>query len=88
MTEFEYRMKIKSSLAGVAQIYSKYNTSSYDKLRLDLVCIENDLLLLDIKLMIFTVRIMFSKESTEDIDVAEQNQAIIEEIAPNKKRKG
>lgn len=63
--EFKYRYKVKGGLTGYAQIYGKYNTSAYDKLRMDLIYIENYSLLLDIKLIIETVRILFKKESTE-----------------------
>ena len=63
--EFNYRLKVKGGLTGYAQVYGKYNTSPYDKLRLDLMYIENYSLLLDIKLILMTVRIIFKKESTE-----------------------
>ena len=36
--------------------------------------IENYSLLLDIKLIILTLRIIFSKDSTEGIDVAQENK--------------
>ncbi|MBO7252673.1 MAG: sugar transferase [Oscillospiraceae bacterium] len=72
--EFSYRLKVRGGLTGYAQIYGKYNTSAYDKLRLDLMYIENYSLLLDIKLIILTVRILFSKESTEGVDVAQNNR--------------
>ena len=63
--EFEFRNKVKGGLTGFAQIYGKYNTSALDKLRLDLMYIENYSLILDIKLILMTIRIMFKKESTE-----------------------
>ncbi len=72
--EFDYRLKVRGGLTGYAQIYGKYNTSSYDKLRLDLMYIENYSVLLDIKLIILTLRIIFSKDSTEGADVAAENQ--------------
>ena len=72
--EFAYRLKVRGGLTGYAQIYGKYNTSAYDKLRLDLMYIENYSLLLDIKLIILTFRIIFSKDSTEGIDKAEENK--------------
>ncbi len=72
--EFAYRLKVRGGLTGYAQIYGKYNTSAYDKLRLDLMYIANYSLLLDIKLIILTLRIIFSKDSTEGIDVAQENQ--------------
>lgn len=79
--EFSYRLKVKGGLTGYAQIYGKYNTSAYDKLRLDLMYIENYSLMLDIKLIILTLRILFSKESTEGIDIAAENQRKAEELA-------
>lgn len=78
--EFAYRLKVRGGLTGYAQIYGKYNTSAYDKLRLDLMYIENYSLLLDIKLIILTLRIIFSKESTEGIDKQLENQQKIEQL--------
>ena len=81
MPEFRYRLKVKGGLTGYAQIYGKYNTSAYDKLRMDLLYIENYSLLLDIKLILTTVRIMFSKESTEGFaDEAEAEQKLKEYV--------
>lgn len=67
MPEFEYRLKVKGGLTGYAQIYGKYNTSPYDKLKLDLMYIENYSAWLDLKLIIMTVKILFIKESTEGV---------------------
>lgn len=78
--EFAYRLKVRGGLTGYAQIFGKYNTSAYDKLRLDLMYIENYSLLLDIKLIILTFRIIFSKDSTEGIDKAEENQKRADEL--------
>ncbi len=63
--EFNYRLKVKAGLTGYAQLYGKYNTSLKDKLLLDLYYIENYSLLLDIQMLILTVKIIFKKESTE-----------------------
>ena len=41
MPEFAFRMKVRAGLAGFAQVYGKYNTTPYDKLKLDLTYIEN-----------------------------------------------
>ncbi len=70
--EFNFRTKVKGGLTGFAQIYGKYNTSPYDKLRLDLMYIENYSLILDIKLILMTIRIMLKKDSTEGFDKAEE----------------
>lgn len=74
ISEFVYRQKVKGGLTGYAQIYGKYNTSAYDKLRLDLMYIENYSLLLDIKLMLLTVRVLFSRSSTEGFEKVRSNE--------------
>ena len=68
MPEFALRMKVKAGLAGYAQVYGKYNTTPYDKLKLDLSYIENYSLWLDIKLMLLTLKILFKPESTEGVE--------------------
>jgi len=78
--EFSYRLKVKGGLTGYAQVYGKYNTGAYDKLRFDLMYIENYSLLLDIKLILMTLRIIFSKDSTEGFDKAKTNCDLSENI--------
>ena len=66
--EFAYRLKVKGGLTGYAQIYGKYNTTPYDKLKLDLMYIQNYSILLDLKLILMTIKIIFMKESTEGFE--------------------
>ena len=66
--EFSFRLKVKAGLTGYAQIYGKYNTTPYDKLKLDLTYIENYSFWMDLKLMLMTFKIIFQKENTEGID--------------------
>ena len=63
--EFELRHRVKGGLTGFAQLYGKYNTSPEDKLHMDLIYIETYSLLLDIKLLILTFKVLFMRESTE-----------------------
>ena len=65
LPEFNLRHRVKGGLTGYAQIYGKYNTSPQDKLNMDLIYIEQYSLLMDIKLLIMTVKILFMRESTE-----------------------
>ncbi len=67
MPEFSFRMKVKAGLAGYAQIYGKYNTTPYDKLKLDLTYIEQYSFWLDLKLMLLTLKILIKPESTEGV---------------------
>ncbi|MCM1179150.1 MAG: exopolysaccharide biosynthesis polyprenyl glycosylphosphotransferase [Clostridium sp.] len=66
--EFDFRLKVKAGLTGYAQVYGKYNTTPYDKLKLDLTYIENYSFWLDVKLLFLTFKILFQKENTEGID--------------------
>lgn len=66
--EFDFRLKVKAGLTGFAQVYGKYNTTPYDKLKLDLEYIENYSIFLDFKLMLLTFKILFNKENTEGIE--------------------
>lgn len=87
MPEFTFRTKVKAGLAGYAQVYGKYNTTPYDKLKLDLFYIENYSVWLDIKLMLLTLKILFQPDSTEGV---EENQTtaiknIVKEIKEEEK---
>lgn len=65
--EFACRLKVKGGLTGYAQIYGKYNTTPYDKLKMDMMYIQNYSFWLDIQLILMTLKIMFIKESTEGV---------------------
>lgn len=75
MPEFAFRTKVKAGLAGYAQVYGKYNTTPYDKLKLDLTYIENYSVWLDIKLMLLTLKVLITPDSTEGVD-KEQKTAL------------
>lgn len=79
MPEFAFRTKVKAGLAGYAQVYGKYNTTPYDKLKLDLTYIEKYSVWLDIQLMLLTLKILFWPDSTEGVE-NEQITALKEEM--------
>ena len=79
--EFDFRLKVKAGLTGFAQVYGKYNTTPYDKLKLDLTYIENYSFLLDLKLLVLTAEILFVKDNTEGID-ANQTHAELKTRMP------
>lgn len=86
MPEFAFRMKVKAGLAGYAQVYGKYNTTPYDKLKLDLTYIENYTVWLDVKLMLLTLKILFVPESTEGVDES-QTTALKKQLEENESEK-
>lgn len=75
MPEFAFRTRVKAGLTGFAQIYGKYNTVPYDKLKLDLFYIENYSLWMDVKLILMTLKTMLKKDSTEGV-IEEQQTAL------------
>lgn len=70
--EFKYRLSVKAGLTGLAQVEGKYNTTPCDKLKLDLIYITNFSLILDLKIMVKTIKILFINESTEGVDKIEK----------------
>ena len=74
--EFGFRLKVKAGLTGYAQVYGKYNTTPYDKLKLDLTYIQRYSFLMDLKIIILTLKILFQRENTEGIDNDQTSAAI------------
>jgi exopolysaccharide biosynthesis polyprenyl glycosylphosphotransferase len=58
--EYTQRNVVKAGITGYAQILGNYDTSAENKLRYDLIYIKNYSLLLDLKLMLQTVRVVFT----------------------------
>ena len=69
--EFAYRLRVKAGLTGFAQVYGKYNTNYIDKLKLDMIYIEKASILLDIQLILLTLKVVFIKDSTEGLKEGE-----------------
>ncbi len=82
MPEFRYRLKVKAGLTGYAQVIGKYNTTPYDKLKLDLMYIENQSLMLDLKIMMLTAKTLFASDATEG--VAEDSVETHRELHPQR----
>lgn len=64
---FGLRLQVKAGLTGYAQVYGRYNTEPYDKLKMDLMYINNMSMWEDLHLMFATIKILFMAESTEGI---------------------
>lgn len=82
--EFHYRLKVKAGLTGFAQVYGKYNTTPYDKLKLDLTYIETYSFLLDIKLLFLTFKVIFHPDNTEGIEDWQTTAAVERQPQDNK----
>lgn len=67
LPEFKLRLQVKAGLTGYAQVYGKYNTKPSDKLQMDLMYIGHQSFLMDIKIIMATIKILFMPESTEGV---------------------
>ena len=76
--EFRFRLKVKAGLTGYAQVYGKYNTTPYDKLKLDMYYIQHYKMWMDIQLILMTFKIMFMKDNTEGVDENQKTASIHE----------
>ena len=74
LPEFRYRLRMKAGLTGYAQIIGKYNTSSKDKLMLDLMYIENYSILKDIQLLFQTILVLFKADDSTAAFSSEESE--------------
>lgn len=66
--EFDMRLKVKAGLTGYAQVYGRYNTMPYDKLKMDITYTTRYSFWMDIKILLLTFKILFQKENTEGVE--------------------
>ena len=67
MPEFVYRLKVKAGLTGYAQVYGNYNTDPWDKLLMDMIYISNFSLMMDLKIVLMTFKILLQRRRTEGV---------------------
>lgn len=65
--QFRYRLSLKAGITGLGQILGKYTTSPEDKLTYDLLYAYDYTILLDIKIIFQTLRIMLKKTSSNGV---------------------
>lgn len=64
-SEYVYRHNVKAGITGLAQVMGRYSTEVSDKLRFDLIYIKNYSFLLDIKIFLLTIKIIFLKSASK-----------------------
>lgn len=65
--EYTYRHNVKPGITGFAQVAAKYNTTAYDKLVYDLLYIQQISIKTDLLIMLQTLKVLITKESTEGV---------------------
>ena len=77
MPEFIFRLKVKAGLTGYAQVTGVYDTSPADKLKMDLMYIENYSFRMDLQIILMTIKTMFFPA---------KNNADIQNVFPEEKK--
>jgi exopolysaccharide biosynthesis polyprenyl glycosylphosphotransferase len=68
LPEYRYRLKLKPGLTGLAQVKGRYGTDTAGKLRYDLYYLGNYSLLLDLQVILQTLRVMLIPETARGVE--------------------
>lgn len=74
------RHNVRAGITGYAQVYGKYASDFNSKLNFDLIYIKQYSLILDMKIMLQTIKILFDKVSSQGLDEAERTILSEEEL--------
>lgn len=75
--DYYLRHNVRAGITGYAQVYGKYATDFHSKLNFDLVYIKKYSFILDLKIMLQTIKILFDKVSSEGLSEETNTQAVI-----------
>lgn len=80
---YKYRFNVKAGLTGLAQVLGKYSTSFDEKLSYDLLYITEYSLLMDVKIVFQTLKVLFqgSKAEGQAYEVLKDNNVSADQIA-------
>lgn len=65
---YDLRHNVRAGITGYAQVYGKYATDFNNKLNFDLVYIKNYSLLMDVKILLQTLKVLFDKVSSKGLE--------------------
>ena len=75
------RHNVRAGITGYAQVYGKYASDFNSKLNFDLIYIKKYSLILDMKILLQTVKILFDKVSSQGVDEMEHTFHSEDELA-------
>ncbi|MDG5787886.1 sugar transferase [Evansella sp. AB-P1] len=66
--DYSLRFHVKPGITGLAQVLSYYSTTVEDKLRYDLMYVSNYSFIVDMKILVQTLRVVLQREHAKGID--------------------
>ena len=65
LPEYALKYQVKAGLTGYVQIYGRYSTCLADRLQMDLLCMSQQSLAWDMKMLLATVKVIFLPEGMD-----------------------
>jgi len=65
--DYSYRLSVKPGITGLAQILANYSTKVEDKLRFDILYVKSYSFVLDIKILLQTIRVVLQREQAAGV---------------------
>ncbi|OJF94716.1 sugar transferase [Alkalibacterium sp. 20] len=78
--DYYLRHNVRAGITGYAQVYGKYATDFNSKLNFDLVYIKKFSFVLDLKIMLQTIKTLFDKVSSQGVDEENEEVEILSDI--------
>jgi lipopolysaccharide/colanic/teichoic acid biosynthesis glycosyltransferase len=85
--DYHYRFSVKPGITGLAQVKGKYSTTVENKLKFDLMYLVNYSILLDLKIILETVKVVLNWEQAKGIK-EEQYRKFVDVKEPRKRHVG
>ena len=86
--DYDYRFVVKAGLTSLSHVYGRYSTYILDRTCYDLLYISDYSLLLDIKIILLTAKIMFLKDASEGEDEFKISMVSKEQITNSENQEG
>lgn len=67
LPDYNQRFQVKPGITGLAQVYGSYSTSVEDKLRFDLMYVRHQSLILDLKILCQTLRVVLQPNHAKGV---------------------
>lgn len=65
--DYDKRFLVKAGLTGTAHVYARYDTAARDKALFEMLYIRDYSFILDIKIILLTLKVIFMKDSAEGV---------------------
>lgn len=80
IAEYKFRTFVKAGITGLAQVAGRYTTEPENKAKYDLYYIKNYSFLLDLKIILNTIKVVFIRESSQGVAEEKDIEKLVTDI--------